>query len=231
MEEAEAADRLRQVWTGYYHEVARPSECVSCGATRIWWDGSRERAGTGVWEGRAVYVARFSCRRVRCASCGQRWTLLPPGLLPRRHYDLAVAARALAHYVFERGASLAAAAARWSLSARTLGRTRDWVAGLAPTAQLGAWVAERSGEPVVGTLLAAAERVGDAAGQAVRERAGDVLCLLESLAAAAGLAPPGLASLLPRAVRGRRALAAYRGGSIPADAWRAAAGLPTTMPV
>jgi hypothetical protein len=229
-----AAERLRQVWVRYYHEVARPRECVFCGAGRIWWDGRRERSGTGVWQERAVYVACFSCRRVCCAACGRSWTLSPPGLLPRRHFDLAVAAAALAQYLFERAASLRAAASRWSLSPRTLGRVRDWVAQLAPSAQLGAWVAQRSGAPLVGTLLAAGERaaaVRDASRSAVVERAAQVLCLVESLAAAAGLASPGLSSLVCRAVRGRPALAAYRGCVIPADAWRLAAGLPRSMPM
>ena len=69
MQEIEtAAEQLCALWMRYYHEVARPRECLSCGAGRIWWDGRRERSGTGVWQEQAVYVACFSCRRVRCAS-------------------------------------------------------------------------------------------------------------------------------------------------------------------
>lgn len=232
MEEVEAAaERLRAAWVRYYHEVERPRECVSCGGKRVWKDGTRWRSATATWEGAVVTVARFPCRRVRCAACGRRWTLLPEGLLPGRHFGLDVLARAIEAHVFGPAASLARTAARFALSARTLGRVRDWVAGLAPPALLGSLVAERSGMPCVGTLLAAAERAEDAARQAVRERAAEVLSLLETLAAAAGLAPPALASLVPRAVRGRRELALYRGPALPADAWRGAAGLPETMPM
>lgn len=227
MDEVCAAVRLRASWVRYYHEVRRPRECVFCEATRIWWNGRRLRSGTGVLEDRAVTVARFPCRRVRCALCRKSWSLLPPGLVPGRHFDLAVGAAALSHYLFGQAASLALTARAWLMSARTLGRFRDWVAGLVAPATLQGLIAERAGAPILGKVLEVADlaRKGkDAARRAVLSRAAAVACLLESLAAAAGLGSPGLARLVSRAVRGRRAFAFQRGALLPGDAWRRAVG-------
>jgi hypothetical protein len=68
----------------------------------------------------------------------------------------------------------------------------------------------------------------DAERRSLLARAAQILCFAESLASAAGLLAPGLASLVSRAVRGRRDRALYR-GSIPEKAWRQAVGLPEIM--
>lgn len=227
MDETIAADRLRQSWTCYYHEAKRPRECVFCAGRKTWWNGSRMRSGTGVFEEQVVTVPRFPCRRVRCASCRKSWSLLPPGLLPGRHFDVAVGARALTHYLFTKGASLEVSARAGLLSPRTLGRFRDWVAGLVAPATLQGLAADSVGAPILGKVLDVvdlARKAKDAARRAVLARAAEVVCLAESLAAAVGLASPGLSALVFRAVRGRRALALQQGASIPADAWRRAAG-------
>ena len=232
MDETIAADRLRESWTRYYHEARRPRECLFCPGRKTWWNGRRMRSGTGVFDERVVTVARFPCRRVRCASCRGSWSLLPPGLLPGRHFDVAVGVRALAHYLFTKGASLKASARACLLSSRTLGRFRDWVAGLVAPATLQQLVADSAGTPILGKVLLvvdSARKAKDAARRAVLLRAAEVVCLAESLAAASGLAGPGLSALVFRAVRGRRALALQQGASIPADAWRRAAGVRESM--
>jgi len=207
---------LRTSWERCYHEAKRPRECVFCGAGRVWWNGRRRRSGTGVVAGRPVTVSRFSCRRVRCAACRRSWTLLPPGMFPRRHFHLDVGVRALSHYLFETAASLASAARAWLLSPRTLQRFRDWTAGLAAPATLQSLLARTAGAPLLARVLEVARTVRDRARRAVLCRAAEVLCLAEALAAAAGLGSPGLAVLAPRAALGQGP------PPLPADAWRRA---------
>jgi hypothetical protein len=112
----------------FFDEVKRPQACIYCEGERIWWDGKRVRSATGRVGGRTVTVPAFPCRRVECATCGRSWTLLPPGLLPGRHFDLAVAAEALSRYLFEEGASRASVAEALEISPRTLGRFAEHTA-------------------------------------------------------------------------------------------------------
>ncbi len=233
MDDDELADRLRRSFERSYHEAERPAECISCDSDEIWWNGVRWRSATGTVDGRPVTVRCFRCRRVRCAGCKKSWTLLPPGLLPGRHFDLAAGAAALADYLFGPDKDLASTATAGGMSSRTLGRFRDWVAALVPGEWLDALVAKVSGVPVLSRILPVrdAERKAgrDAGRRSLLDRAARVLCLTEALAAAAGLARPGLSSLLSRIFGGRCRPAFCRGESIPAEAWRQAVGAPETM--
>jgi hypothetical protein len=226
-----AAERLRDSFVRYYHEVSRPHECPFCEGDRIWWNGSRTRGATAEFEDRVVTVDSFPCRRVRCAECRTSWTLLPPDLLPGRQVGLAVATRALERYLFEEEASLESCAKESSISARTLGRIRDWIARLVSPSLLQGLVVECCAEPIPGLVhpvVDLARKGKDPERRSLLGRAAQVLCLAESLASAAGLLAPGLASLVSRAVRGRRDRALYH-GSLPEKAWRQAVGLPGTM--
>jgi hypothetical protein len=233
MSDDELANRLRQSFERYYHEVPRPAECVACDGTKTWWNGTRHRSATGLVDGRPVTVASFRCRRVRCAACHASWALLPPGLLPGRHFDLSVGAGALADYLFEPKRSLEAAAKTAGMSARTLGRFRDFVAGLVAPDLLDRLVGLVAGAPILSRLLPVVdpERKAkqDPLRRSILDLAARVLCLTEALAAAAGLAAPGLSSLLSRIFSGRCRPALGRGESIPAEAWRRAVMAPETM--
>ena len=232
MNEARAAERLRDSFKRYYHEVPRPHECPFCEGDRIWWNGSRERGATAEFEGQVVTVDFFPCRRVRCAECVKSWTLLPPGLLPGRQVGLVVAARALERYLFEEEESLESCAKASSISPRTLGRIRDWITTIVSPALLQRLVVERCGEPIPSMVHPVADLVRkgkDGERRSLLARAAQILCFAESLASAAGLLAPGLASLVSRAVRGRRDRALYRADSIPEKAWRQAVGLPEIM--
>jgi hypothetical protein len=229
MDDVSVADTLHQSFVRSYHEMERPDECISCDGENIWWNGTRYRSATGVIDGQSVTVSSFPCHRVRCATCRKSWTLLPEGLLPGRHFDLAVGAGALSAYLSGPEVSLESAAAAASLSARTLGRFRDWVAGLVSPVLLDRLVGKVSGMPIMSRLLPVAdpERKAkrDPRRRKVLELAAQVLSLTEALAAAVGLAAPGLSSLVSRVFRGRRRPMFHRGESIPAEAWRQAAGL------
>jgi hypothetical protein len=233
MSDIDLAERLRDFFERSYHDAQLPAECISCDGDRIWWNGTRHRSATGMVDGRPVTVARFRCPRVRCAKCRKSWALLPPGLLPGRHFDLSVGAAALAEYLFEPEPSLESAARTAGMSARTLGRFRDFVAGLVTPDLLDRLVGLVARAPILSRLLPVAdpERKAkrDPSRRSVLDLAARVLCLTEALAAAAGLAAPGLSSLLTRIFAGRRRPALGRGESIPAEAWRRAAGVPETM--
>ena len=227
------ADRLHRLFERSYHEAELPAECISCHGDRIWWNGMRRRSATGMVDGRPVTVPSFCCRRVQCARCRKSWTLLPPGLLPGRHFDLSVGAAALADYLFEPERSLQSAATAADMSARTLGRFRDFVAGLVSGDLLDHLIGKVSGAPILSRILPVADAKRKAKRDPVRrevlDQAARVLCLTEALAAAVGLASPGLSSLLSRILGGRCRPALDGGGIIPAEAWRQAAGVPEMM--
>jgi len=233
MNDERMADRLRHSFERYYHEAERPAECIFCDGENIWWNGTRHRSATGLVDGRPVTVASFPCRRVRCAACRKSWALLPPGLLPGRHFDLAVGTAALSAYLFHSEKSLESAAAAAAVSPRTLGRFRDWVAGLVDPALLDDLIGRASSAPILPRLLPVADAKRkakkDPARRTVLDLAARVLCLTEALATAVGLAAPGLSSLLSRIFRGRCRPAFGRGESIPAEAWRQAVGASETM--
>lgn len=229
-----AVDQLRQSWAEFFEGVKRPRECVFCPGERIWWNGRRVRSASGLVRGRTVHVTGVSCRRVKCASCARSWALLPPGLLPGRHFDLAITAEALAGYLFEEGASQASVAESLAISPRTLGRFVRHTAQVAEPGLLERLLLRVSGTPILARLEPVknlARKARSAAGRLLLERAGEVLCLLEALAGALGRPFPGLSALLSAVVCGRRGLTSYQAPAIPADAWCTGVGRFCSMPV
>lgn len=234
MDLEKAVNRLWQSWVKFFREVKRPEACAYCEGRRIWWDGKRCRSASGLVDGQTVTVPTFPCRRVECATCGRSWTLLPPGLLPGRHFHLAVAAEALSRYLFEEKASREAVAEACEISPRTLGRFLDHTARVATPGFLQKLLLQVTDVPLLARLEPVknlVRKARDQAGRLVLEEAGKVLSLLEALGAALGLASPGMASLLSRVVAGRRGLTSYEAPIIPADAWCAGVGVPDSMPM
>lgn len=229
-----AVDRLRQSWVKFFDEATRPRCCATCGKKDVWWNGTRCRSASGLIDGQVVTVDSFLVKRVKCAACRISWALLPPGLLPGRHFDQDVVAKALSRYLFEEKASRKAVAEALETSPRTLGRWLEHTAGVASAGFLQRLLLKVTGAPI----LARVEPVKDflrkarsQAGRLVLEEAGKVLGLLEVLASELGLSSPGLASLLSRVIGGRRGLASYRAPFIPADAWCAGVGVSGSMPM
>jgi hypothetical protein len=229
-----AVDRLRQSWMKFFDEVKRPRECVFCEGDGIWWNGRRWRSASGLVDGKTVTVPSFPCRRVECAACRRSWTLLPPGLLPGRHFDLAVVAKALSRYLFEEKASRKAVAEAYQTSPRTLGRWLEHTAGVASAGFLQRLLLKVTEAPILARVEPVKDLLQKArsqAGRLVLEEAGKVLGLLEVLASELGLSSPGLASLLSRVIGGRRGLTSYRVPIIPADAWCTGVGVSGSMPM
>ena len=81
------AERLKQEWTRWGSE-AQQAPCPVCGATAVSWDGRGGRGATVLVEENGVYVPPFPVRRLRCnvEGCTNRWRLLPPELIPHKHY-------------------------------------------------------------------------------------------------------------------------------------------------
>ncbi len=93
MEASSDVARAQPAWARFTDEVVRPARCRVCGHLRVYWDGFAERTATVHAGDRAIHVTGIRCRRVRCAACCRSWQLRPPGLLPRRHYQLCLVVR------------------------------------------------------------------------------------------------------------------------------------------
>ena len=151
-------------------------------------------------------LAGVRCRRVKCASCEVSWTLRPPGLAPRRQFQLCVVARAASRYLFGDASSLSTVAVEHSCSPRSLGRWLGWIAGLASPAGLERHLVATLDAPVLVPLRNVAGLELKATTPARRRRltrAAPVLVLLEALGRATGAEPPGLRGVLERVVAGR----------------------------
>lgn len=217
MEASSDVAQVRPTWARFADEVERPARCRACAHPRVHWDGFAERTATVHADDRTVHVTGIRCRRVRCAACGKSWQLRPAGLVPRRHYQLCVVAEAASQHLFAGDAQERVAAGR-GCSRRTVGRWLRWIAECADPAALGARLLAAVGAPVLPRLRALAPRLRalrDGARRALLERAAAVLELLEALALAWGLEPPGLRGVVEHVLRGRDGIPSYRAPLFP----------------
>ena len=213
------AQLVRQSWEQFRLTVARPQACMSCGRTgHICWDGHGVRGVSVLVDEEVVHVVGLRYRRVTCGACGTGWALLPPGILPGKHYQPCVVASATSRYLFDERASQEEVAAAHGCSRRTVGRWLRWVAGLATTAVLAGMVLAASEEVVLPRwqrVTGLARKARSAATRIMLERAAEILGLMEALAVAWGLEPPGLRAVLERALHGRAAIATHAAPLIP----------------
>lgn len=196
-----------------------PCRCIRCSGIRLGWkDRSRTRSATLLHEGHGEYLDEIPVLRVRCLDCGKNWTLQPPGILSRKHYQPCVATQAVSRVVAEPGASQRQVAEEVGCSRRQVGRWLDWVGSLATPDDLQARVVEEADAPVVVDQPPLARRCRPAytaARQAVLSRAARVLALLEILGCVWGLEPPGLRGVLVHLSEGWQALSSYTSPAIP----------------
>lgn len=216
-------EALSERWRRFAETVSRPGSCQFCAASRIRWNGWRKRTASVLHAGQVYFLPDIRCRRVDCAACGQSWTLRPPDLLPRRHHQLPVVASAASSYLFDVRSSREQVASRHSASRRTLGRWLDWLTRLAEPPDLQRHV-------LAASEAAALPRFREVKpSRPLLERAAQVLTLLEQLASAWRLAPPGLASVLQWVTRGREDRATYSTPLVPEFAQRLLPGPPATF--
>jgi hypothetical protein len=214
-------------WKAFFDRDEMPRGCRSCGDPRVVRNGTAERSATVRQDDATVTIDGIQLRRVRCLCCRLSWRLYPPGLLPRRRFQLCVVADAVSHYLFDPLATRPAVAAVAKCVVRTLGRWVHWIAALAEPGQLQARLVEALDAPVVPVFPEVVIR-NPAAGGVLRRAAAN-LVLIEALARSVGLAPPGLHSLVAALVGGRDGWTTYARPIVPEFASRGLARRSATL--
>ena len=204
----EAIEVLKREWQAFYVQAAKPTCCIFCGGSRLWWNGWRQRTASVLIDEQVVHLDAVACRLVKCGNppCGRCWTLRPPGLAPQRHYQLCVVARAASSYLFDPAATQEQIAASTGCARRTIRRWLGWLAGVASPADLLRHLLEASDVPEIPPMREVADLTRKAPTplrSAVLEGAARVLCLLEALGQALYLPPPGLQAVVERVLAGR----------------------------
>ncbi len=219
MNHAEDAEpQLAREWDEFHCTAAKPQACVGCqGRDRLCWNGTSSRSASVRADEATAHVAEVPQRRVVCRACDKNWIHRPPGLLPNKHFQPCVIAPAASQYLHG-GGSLEAVAAAHGLSRRTLARNLPWIAAVADPAVLLSKVVEAVDAvvlPAVRELARRFEAMRNQARLATLRRAAQVLALMEALASALQLEPPGLRAVVERFLNGRTDVATYLRPVIP----------------
>lgn len=127
---------------------ARPPPCRSC-AEATWWNGWRVTRPIVVSSTGHIERLEMSLARAKCPRCLHAFTCYPPGIYPRRQFQLDVVAHVVADVAF--GAEpVAHAAATVSASSTSARRWTAWVAALTRAREL--VVAAAQVDPSVATV-------------------------------------------------------------------------------
>ncbi len=229
MDLPEIVHKLKEKWQRFYETAVKPASCVFCKGERVYWNGSRMRSASVKVEAEehseVAHLVDILCRRIKCgtAGCRKNWTLRPPGLFPRRHYQLCVVASATSEYLFDAQASQRSVAAAHACSRRTIGRWLFWASRVAKPGDLQHHLLEVSDVPVIVKTRAVvdlARKALDTVREKVLTAAAEVLSLLEALGAALGYEPPGLQSVLQVVVADRDRVTTLASPSVPEFARR-----------
>jgi len=212
---SQALTRLKQQWHEFFETCSKPSHCIFCGETRLWWNGKRIRSASVLVLGMVAHIVNIAVRRVKCARCGKSWTLRPHGLMPQRHFQLCVVAQGTSMYLFEPETNLTKVGQQLSCHRKTVRRWIQWTAGIAVPQDLYRHIMNASGEPVVVKLREVFLKATSVLTSTVLRTASHVLCLLEVLAAAIGFDPPGLRSVVEAVVANRYRVTTDASPSIP----------------
>ncbi len=220
----EIVQECKQKWQQFFETVAKPERCIYCDGGNISWRGSRLRNASVLVDdnerSQVVYLDGIECRRVQCKSteCCHSWTLRPPGLFPRRHYQLCVVCSATSQYLYQEHASQEAVAAAHSCSSRSLGRWLFWESQLAKPADLQRHILNVAEAPLLIKTPPVAEltrKACDKTHQQILTAAAVVLGLIEALGSALGYEPPGLRSVLETVVGNRDRVSTLTAPDVP----------------
>lgn len=220
----EIARECKQRWQQFYETVMKPECCIYCAGKAVSWRGSRLRTASVLVDdgerAEVVYHHGIANRRVKCTTsgCGRSWTLRPPGIFPRRHYQLCVVAAATSQYLHQEQAEQEAVAAAYGCSRRSLGRWLLWESRLAKPADLQRHILDVAEAPLLVRTQPVENLARKAVGASHRQiltAAALVLGLLEMLAAAAGYEPPGLRSVLETVVGNRDRVSTLASPAVP----------------
>ncbi len=152
----------------------RPPPCSRCDA-RSWWNGWRMVFIVVAVAAHVVERQELSLARARCSSCRISFTCYPPGVYPRRQYQLDAVADTVGRAVLG-GDSTERAAAAMGASATSVRRWTAWTAALAEPATLCAATARVDPDAPAGAGLSAVTAARPTGTQAAR-----VLSALEQL--------------------------------------------------
>lgn len=204
-------------------EAVRPRRCVYCEHERIWFNGRRKRSATVLTEdGEIVHVPELECPRVKCARCKKSWTLRPPELMARRHYQLSVVAEACGQYLSDADTSLESVAGRVTATRWSVGRWLKWLSEVLDPAELGRRLLAIVGAPILPRAPAFSRTSRCTERTMMLERAASVFALTEALAQVLGREPPGLSAVVGDAIGPFDRVTTYAAPTIPGLAHRPA---------
>ena len=210
-----AGQKFKEQCNRFFDTVEKPTSCIFCNCTKIYWNGQRQRTASVKSEDEVVYHADILCKRVKCASpkCKKSWTLRPPGLMPRRHYQLCVVASAASKFLFDPYATLTLVAKTHCCCRRTVGRWLQWIADIADPKELMGRLCNVSENRALKTTDIFRQAVSR--GRKAFQRAAENLCVLEALGKACGYEPHGLRAVIEAAVSNRDRITTYSDPFIP----------------
>jgi len=210
-------EELKEQWERFSQTVDKPSTCLFCQGSRIQWNGHRIRTASVLIGDQVKYLNDIPCRRVKCGQCHQSWTLRPPGLMPRRHYQLCVVANATSRFLLGPHATLTLVAQAHCCCRRTVGRWLHWVGGVADPSRLIRRLFRVSKQRNFTTAFQVSDILRRArnTGKMIFRHTAQILGLLDALAMAYGYEPPGLGTMVEAAIYNRDRVTTYRSPFIP----------------
>ena len=210
-------DKIKEQWGHFFETVEKPSNCIFCEGTRIYWNGQRERTASVLTGDEVVYLTDILCKRVKCAKpeCSRSWTLRPPGLMPRRHYQLCVVAHGVIQFFADPLESLTSVAEAHCCSRRTIGRWLHWIAGIAEPSDLLRRLYHVSKKAVLCTAVKAYEIFKRVPNKIIFQKTVKNFCFLEALGSAYRYSPNGLRCMIETAIANRDRITTYRYPFIP----------------
>lgn len=215
----EAVEEFKEECDRFFETVEKPNSCIFCRCSRIYWNGQRERTASVLFGDEVAYLTDILCKRVKCAGpkCKHSWTLRPPGLMPRRHFQLCVVAHGTNKFLFEPRETLTSVADEHQCSRRTVGRWFNWIAGIADPSDLIRRLHSVSKEAALSAGLKISEMITRAVntGKEVYQRTAQNFCILEALGEAYRYEPPGFRGVIEAVIANRDRITTYRFPFIP----------------
>jgi hypothetical protein len=216
---SKASQKFKQRWDHFFETVEKPSCCIFCKGTPIYWNGQRQRTASVMIDTKVVYLTDIPCKRVKCATpgCKKSWTLRPAGLMPRRHYQICVVAHATSKFLFDPCATLTLVANVHRCCRRSVGRWLNWIAGIADPQALACRllnISKDAGSTVTFNVSEIFQKAAST-GKKIFERTAKNLCILEALGTACGYKPPGLRGVVEAAISNRDRVTTYHCPFIP----------------
>lgn len=214
-----AVEDFKEQWDRFFETVQKPDSCIFCECSRTYWNGQRERTASVLIGEEVAYLIDLLCRRVKCANgeCKKSWTLRPPGLMPRRHYQLCVVAHGTKEFLFHPDSTITSVAHEHPCSRRTVGRWLKWIGEIAEPSDLIRRLFSVSKETAVAFGFKISEMIIMAtnAGKKAFQRTTKNFCVLEAFGTAYGREPAGFRGVIEAVIANRDRITTYRSPFIP----------------